>query len=163
IGVTSANIEQTTTYRPTYYILMTDGNLYAMGDNSVRQIGDWTTTERREWQQPRYNSASGPVMDNILWISPNEHDGRYGSINVINANKNLYNWGYNDESMLGRGTTNGSVNPGIPNGLTTSSIVTSVHTGGHTTMITEQCQTNFGYVGHRIDGSMGNGSNENMY
>lgn len=59
IGITSLNLDHESAATPTYYILMTDGKLYAMGNNSARQIGDWTTTERREWQQPRYNSASG--------------------------------------------------------------------------------------------------------
>ncbi|UUV22321.1 GEVED domain-containing protein [Paenimyroides aestuarii] len=156
IGITPST-NSSTLQESAYYILMTDGNLYSMGFNDYRQLGDWSTSERRTWIQPRYTSSTGPVMNNIKWISPNEHDGRYAGINVINNSNQLYNWGYNDGSMLGRGTSDGAVNPGIPNGLTVSSIVTSVHTGGHTTMITEQCQTNFGYVGHRIDGSMGAG------
>lgn len=157
IGVTSMNLDSSP-LGSSYYILMTDGNLYALGQNSQRQLGDWSTTERRIWVQPRYVSSTGQIMNNIQWISPNEHDSRYAGINVINSSNQLYNWGYNDGSMLGRGTTNASVNPGIPNGLTASSIITSVQTGGHTTMITEQCQTNYGYVGHRIDGSMGSNS-----
>lgn len=53
-----------------YYVLYTDGNLYSMGNNSSRELGDWTTTTRSNWVQPRYTSASGTVMNNITWISP---------------------------------------------------------------------------------------------
>ena len=145
---------------PTYYVLATDGNLYSMGRNNQKQIGDWagTSTHRTSWVQPRYTSASGQVMNNIKWISPAEHDWRLGAINVITNNADLYNWGSNtsDRYMLGRGTTD-NVDPGIPNGSLTDDIL-AVETGGHTTMITMKCTENFGYVGHRIRGSMGNGS-----
>src|SRR5690606_1257552 len=78
--------------RPSYYVLDVNGNLYAMGRNDQRQLGDWTTTDRLTWVQPRYTSASGPVMSDIKWISPLEHDWYYGAINVITNTGDLYNW-----------------------------------------------------------------------
>src|SRR5690554_5082894 len=143
--------------RASYYVLDVNGNLYAMGRNNARQLGDWTTTDRLTWVQPRYTSASGPVMDDIKWISPLEHDWYYASMNVITDTGVLYNWGDNDTSMLGRSVT---AHPGIPNynmGGNTADIHLAVESGGHTTMITMKCIENFGYVGHRIRGSMGNG------
>jgi alpha-tubulin suppressor-like RCC1 family protein len=107
IGATFSGIEPAG--YPTYYVLATDGNLYSMGRNNQKQIGDWagTSTHRTSWVQPRYTSASGQVMNNIKWISPAEHDWELGAINVITNNADLYNWGSNTNNryMLGRGTT----------------------------------------------------------
>src|SRR5690606_12862778 len=67
-----------------YFVLYTSGALYALGTNSAHELGVWDDTDRLTWVQPRYNSASGPVMDDIKWLSTNEHDRSYASINVIN-------------------------------------------------------------------------------
>lgn len=142
-----------------YYVLATDGNLYTLGRNASRQLGDWTSTERLSWVQPRYTSATGQVMNDIKWFSVQEHDATHGSVNVINSNKNLYAFGQNDYNLLG--TTGNSTNPVMPTGLTTSDKILAVETGGHTSMIVKNCEGNFGYAGHRVRGSMGNGSNDN--
>ena len=71
---------------PSYFVLSSDNNLYAVGENSFRQLGDWTTTDRTSWVQPRYTSSSGPVMNNIKWIAANENDAggsTFGAINVL--------------------------------------------------------------------------------
>lgn len=148
---------------PTYYVLYTDGNLYSVGGNSSKQLGAWidpnVAGQTLSWVQPRYNSSSGPVMNNIKWISANGHDVNVPAINVINNNGTLYNWGLNAAYMLGRpsaGST--SYDPGIPGGLTTSDKILSVTTGGHTTMIIKLNEPKMGYVGHYIDGSPGNGT-----
>lgn len=142
-----------------YYILATDGNLYTLGENSSRQLGDWTGTDRFSWVQPRY-TAAGSVMNDIVWFSVQEHDATYGSVNVINSNKNLYAFGQNHYQLLG--TTGNSTNPVMPTGLTTSDKILAVETGGHTSMIVKNCEGNFGYAGHRVRGSMGNGSNDDV-
>ncbi|WP_347049271.1 Ig-like domain-containing protein [Flavobacterium olei] len=139
-----------------YYILATDGNLYGVGENSNRELGDWTVTDRLSWVQPRYTSATGPVMNNIKWFSSQEHDSQYGSVNVINDSKNIYAFGNNNGSLLG--TTNNPSDPIMPNGLSPTDDILAVETGGHTSMIVKNCQTKFGYVGHRISGSMGDGN-----
>ena len=138
-----------------FYILDTTGNLYGLGENSNRQLGDWTTTDRTGWVQPKYTSALGPVMNDIKWISPKEHDLVHGAINVLNNSKQLYAFGENNTSMIG--ATGASSNPVIPSGVTASDLILGVETGGHTTMIVKQCAPNFGYVGHKIRGSMGDG------
>lgn len=146
------------------YVLYEDGALYSLGNNAKRQLGDWTTTERKSWVQPRYNSALGPTMNNIRWISPMEHDRKYPVINVVNEDMVLYNWGHEQGHFLGRGNMDQTaVDPGIPLGLSATDKVISVETGGHTTMFTEKCHKNFGYVGHRVYGSMGDGTTDNEY
>lgn len=145
-----------------FYVLYTDGNLYSMGGNTSRQLGDWTTTERRGWVQPRYNSASGFVMDNIKWISPNEHDTSISAINVITNNAVLYNWGDNNGSMLGR-PTEIPYDPGIPGGLTASDKILVVNSGGHTTMAIRLYEKRMGYVGHYVSGSQGDGQSSSNF
>lgn len=138
-----------------YYILATDGNLYSMGENSNKELGDWTVTDRLSWVQPRYSSPAGPVMNDIKWFSPQEHDGQYGAINVINNSKSIYAFGNNGLLL---GTTGSTSNPVIPNGLNGQDRILAVETGGHTSMIVKDCEAKFGYVGHRYHGSMGDGS-----
>ena len=153
IGVT----REDSTTGISYYLLNGDGNLFSLGANDFRQLGDWTTTERKVWVQPRYNSSTGPIMNNVHWISPNEHDNQYGAISVLTSDSKIYNWGNASSQMLGRGGT-GSYSPGIPNGILPTDTILAVETGGHTTMDSKQCEDKFGYVGHRIRGSMGDGS-----
>ncbi|HNJ64096.1 MAG TPA: hypothetical protein PLK16_12290, partial [Saprospiraceae bacterium] len=145
--------------KPSYYILSTDNNLYAVGENSNRQLGDWTTTDRTSWVQPRYTSAAGPVMNNIKWIAANENDSgtsSFAAINVLTTGAQIYNFGQNALSMLGRGTD--PADPGTPNGIAGTDEMIAMETGGHTSLYVKKCEVNFGYVGHRINGSMGNGS-----
>ncbi len=140
-----------------YYVLNSDGNLFALGENTNRQLGDWTTTDRTAWVQPRYVSAAGPVTNNIHWISPEEHDEQFGNINVLTSAFQLYNWGLEDGDMLGR-ATNAAVNPGIPAGILPTDKILAVETGGHTTMVSKKCTNFFGYVGHKTQGSMADGT-----
>lgn len=154
IGVTREDGDS----QPSYYVLNANGNLYALGGNSQKQLGDWSTTERKVWVQPRYTSTSGQVMNNIHWISPNEHDDQYAAIGVLTSASKVYNWGNSTSQMLGRGTN--TYDPGIPSGIGASDVILAIETGGHTTMVSKQCQDYFGYVGHRIRGSMGDGTND---
>ncbi|HRD07907.1 MAG TPA: hypothetical protein PK037_10090, partial [Saprospiraceae bacterium] len=147
---------------PSYYILSTDNNLYAVGENTNKQLGDWTTTDRNAWVQPRYTSTSGPVMNNIKWIAANENDSgtsSLGAINVLTTGTQVYNFGQNALSMLGR--TGDPVDPGTPAGIAPTDEMIALETGGHTSLYVKKCELNFGYVGHRINGSMGNGSGAN--
>jgi large repetitive protein len=162
IGVTNNDNDDISSY----YVLNADGNLYALGGNQQKQLGDWTTTNRLSWVQPRYNSSSGPVMNDIHWISPNEHDNVFAAINVLTKDSINYNWGESSFEMLGRGSTS-DFSPGTPNGISSTDRVLAVETGGHTSMLSKKCEDYFGYVGHRINGSMGDGTstsaNENTY
>ncbi|HTG55945.1 MAG TPA: hypothetical protein VL943_06755, partial [Niabella sp.] len=161
IGVTANS-----TAAISYYVLYGNGKLFSMGDNAVRQLGDFTTTARTSWVQPLYPSAGNPAvagnpMDDILWISPNEHDPNYPAVNVINSqNHQVFSWGEQNGGMLGR--TDGNLNPGQPTDLTNTDIE-AVETGGHTTLVVSACRSNFGYAGHKITGSMGDGTNASLY
>lgn len=168
IKMIGANHTAYGTQSNSYYVLYTTGSLYALGDNQYGQLGNWTTTNSNTWVQPRYTSASGPVMNDIKWISPNEHDRGIAAINVLTSGKMVYNWGAEGGNMLGRGTSAGpsANNPGVPGnfqpGYSNTNII-SVETGGHTTMILRECNNTFGYVGHRVNGSMGDNAIADAY
>ncbi len=193
IGLTSWDkkheSDQTTANDPTYYILYTNGKLYGMGNNELYQLGDFTTQNTpykpsgkysilKTWVQPYYPNPSNPtkkgsLMEDVRWMSPKEHDSRWPAINILNNNGRLWNWGSNAGSMLGRTATGQHMNdktafhPGQPlaNGdfnPLTSKVIT-VQTGGHTTMIIQECQENFGYVGHAIHGSTAAGIDGDTY
>lgn len=155
----------------TYYVLDTNGNLYSLGINTYRQLGNFTTTNSNTWVQVQ-KSVTGDYLTNVVWISPNEHDGLLtvngGSINVLTADGRLWAWGENHNTMLG-GTGNpinptempGSIpstNPYDIGKLNWTDTVIAVETGGHTSMTVKDNTKRYGYIGHRVNGSMGDGT-----
>lgn len=162
IGMTSS------TNGKSYYLLATNGNLYSMGENESRQLGTGNTTDYSEWQLVTATSGTNTLGGNIAWISPQEHEGgNYAAINIITNDGKLWAWGNSDTGMLGAsgtinptfmpGSTTGTYNPGK---LNTSDKLIAVETGGHTTLTIKQCSIKFGYVGHKIRGSMANNTTD---
>ncbi|MFC4687483.1 hypothetical protein ACFO4P_11115, partial [Epilithonimonas pallida] len=159
-------------YNNSYYLLATNGRIYSMGYNSTNKLlGDGTFTDRTTWVQPQkitdqYGQGTGP-LENIAWISPGEHDYFGGrAINVLTNDHKLWAWGLNDTYMLGGTINNAAYDPiympGISattNGLKVTDEIIAVETGGHTTMNIKKGENKFGYVGHYVNGSAGNGSN----
>lgn len=160
IGMTgSANNVANNTTGNTHYLLMTNGDLYAMGNNDRRQLGDYTTTERQSWIRVK-GADSNTDLPPIAWISPNEHDGKLtGAINALTPDGKLWSWGSNDGLMLGGASQTDLMDPTLMGrGLDEGDRLTAVETGGHTTMVVKQCSKKYGYIGHKTDGSMGDGS-----
>ena len=169
------NVDSSFYLYPTYYVLYEDGYLFSMGNNTYGQLGNFSNTaESTTWVQPHYPSnptaandnVAGNVMNDVAWISPQEHDQIMPFINIINKGGVLYNWGVEAAYSLGRNiSSNGSsttglvrVNPGAPSSWlqnNSNSDVINVESGGHTTMVLRNCSTNFGYAGDRVNGSMG--------
>ena len=168
---------------PTNYILGTNGNVYALGENSRRQLGNFNTTNSNSWVQVQKSATAGDYLTNVVWISPNEHDQinygsttlyMMGSINVLTTNGRLWAWGVNDGQMLG-GTGNNPIDPtempgSIPSAnpydigkLNWTDKVIAVETGGHTSMIVKDNNKKYGYVGHRVNGSMGDNTSTDVY
>ncbi|MBL7707242.1 MAG: T9SS type A sorting domain-containing protein [Taibaiella sp.] len=158
IGMTASDAINTSTH----YVLATNGSLYALGFNGQRQLGDFTTTNSNEWVQVKRSSAANDYLDNVVWISPNEHDMGYtntGAISVLTTDAKLYAWGGNNRQMLGGGTSNAFINPSTNlGGLTNTDSIIAVETGGHTSIVVKKCSNYFGYVGHKTGGSMGDGT-----
>lgn len=171
-GVTPKMIGMTTDrFIPTYYLLATNGKLYVMGGNMHGQLGTGDVSYRYTWVQPIKHSSQGQgtgYLEDVVWISPNEHDSTtHPAINVITKDKKLWTFGSNDRSMTGAG---GSIEPypkympgryfgpNDPNYLNLSDNILMVETGGHTSMNMKEGSNKLGYIGHRVNGSMGDGT-----
>jgi|GEM_PF-2366101 len=165
VGVTGA---QTGTTVNTLFVLSNSGALYALGDNSLKQCGDFTTTLRTSWVNVKRDASTN--FTNINFISAQEHTGKLAAVAAITNTGDLYTWGQNDGNMIGRtsdNTVTGAVgttyDPGFPindaaNGMGYQSgrdKALSVEVGGHTTVYVKEGSTTFCYVGHRTNGSMG--------
>lgn len=169
-GVSAANVKMIgmtmSDDGTSYYLLTNTGALYAMGENGMRQLGTGNTSDNNSWVRPQKTGGVGGTGDfeDVSWISPNEHDdGGQGSINVLTNGGKLWAWGGNERNMLGI-PGEGNSNPVyMPGGLNTTDNIYAVETGGHTSMLVKQCSGFFGYVGHRINGSMANGSSDGAY
>ncbi|MBY0537513.1 MAG: T9SS type A sorting domain-containing protein [Chitinophagaceae bacterium] len=163
IGVTGG-IAGTSTTKNTYYLLRNNGDLYSLGDNTQKQCGDFTTTERRSWVQVKKDASTN--MTNVSTFSVQEHNSSYPGVAAILTNGDLYTWGNNSVGMFGRtadgtstGSTAGNYDPGMPvlfNASTENAIFAEV--GGHTLVYIREGTSQFCYVGHQTDGSMGDGS-----
>lgn len=158
IGMTASDVTNTSSH----YLLATNGNLYALGYNNERQLGNFTTTASNTWVQVKKSNAANDYLNNVAWISPNEHDLGYtntGAVSVITTDAKLYAWGGNNRQMIGGGTGNNNINPTTNlGGLTNADEIIAVETGGHTSIVVKKCSNYFGYVGHKTGGSMGDGT-----
>ncbi|TDQ82646.1 RCC1 domain-containing protein [Sphingobacterium yanglingense] len=167
----------------TYYILGTNGSVYSMGVNLTNQLGNFNTTDSNSWVQVQKSATEEDYLTNVVWISANEHDFlstvHTRGINVLTANGRLWAWGSNNSLMLGVSSGGNPINPtempgSIPAAnpydigkLNWTDNVIAVETGGHTSMTVKDNTKRYGYVGHRINGSMGDGvsasATENQY
>jgi len=144
-----------------YYILGTDKKVYSLGTNNKGQLGDRTAVDRLVWVNAKNPDDS--IINDAVWISTNEHDENLSSLAVLKTNGILYTCGNNSYYMIGR-THGGNLVEGdinyldIPSGLTSSDVITYVEAGGHTCALIKQCSSKYGYVGHRVRGSIGDGS-----
>jgi gliding motility-associated-like protein len=138
-----------------YYILGTDQKIYALGGNSNGQLADNTSTTRLSWVNAK--NPDNSIINDVLWISANEHDPRFSSFSLIKSGGKFFTAGNDSGRMIGR--TGSTLNlPDFPNGVLSSDVITFAEVGGHTTMIVKEGVSNYGYVGHRINGSLGDGT-----
>ena len=167
IGVTGGGATGATTVKNTYYVLSATGNLYSLGDNSQKQCGDFTTTERTAWVQVKKSAAAGDYLTNINFFSCQEHNASYPAVAAVTTTGALYTWGNNSSGMLAR-SDNGSVggnlttttfDPGLTAGV--SGTVISAEMGGHTMVYLKEGTNQFCYAGHYTNGSMGDAGTGN--
>ena len=156
IGVNGGN-RTTTATNNTYYILSNQGFLYAMGENNNKQVGDYTTTTRTSWVNVKTSLSTN--MSGISTFSVQEHDAAYSAAVAVTAAGDLYTWGENQRNMLGQTNAAQNYDPSIPatfNQGTDRALFAEI--GGHTLVYLKQGSTQFCYVGHKINGSMGDGT-----
>jgi gliding motility-associated-like protein len=152
-GIPSVKMIQMTNL--SYYILGTDQKIYSLGRNSNGQLADNTSTTRLSWVNAK--NPDNSIINEVLWISANEHDSNFSSFSLIKNGGKFFTAGNNDGRMIGR--TISSLNlPDFPNGVLSSDVITFSEVGGHTTMIVKEGASNYGYVGHRVNGSLGDGT-----
>jgi alpha-tubulin suppressor-like RCC1 family protein len=144
-----------------YYVLDNNGVIHSLGLNTYGELGDFTVTQRTSWVKV-LQSSGGTPFTNIAWISPNEHDGwaNSGSLNFLTNTGKLFACGYNSNYMLGIPIT-APFPPQSPTGISATDVIRTVETGGHTSMIVKSGSDKFCYVGHRTNGSMGDGTATN--
>ncbi|MBK7957875.1 MAG: gliding motility-associated C-terminal domain-containing protein [Bacteroidetes bacterium] len=144
-----------------YYALNTAGMLYSLGTNDQRQLGDFTTQERRVWIVPK--KPNGDSFKDVIWISPNEHDRSFASINVLTKTGRLFSWGNDNSSMIGRDKSS-AVNPLTPPSIDSNQQISFVGTGGNFSLLWKKDSLQHCFVGQKKDGSMGDGttSTENV-
>lgn len=159
IGMTYNKTTSNNTQGNSYYLLSANGELYALGNNGLRQLGDFTTDERRSWI--RVQSIDNTTdMSDIAWFSPNEHDyAGHAAVSALTKDGKLWSWGSNNGQMIGGGTNAEPKNPiFMGRNLGNDDKLIALETGGHTTMIIRQCSKKYGYIGHKVNGSMGDGN-----
>ncbi len=161
IGVTGG-ISGTSTTKNTYYLVSNSGALYSLGDNSQKQCGDFSTTERTSWVNAKINASTN--FTNISFISPQDHDGAFPGIAAITIAGDLYTWGNNGGNQLGQSTTNTSYDPAIPAGFNSGTDkAVFAELGGHTLVYLKAGSSQFCYVGHKTNGSMGDNISASSY
>ncbi len=143
-----------------YYVLGTDKKVYALGGNAYGQLGDNSTTTRLSWVNCK--NPDNSIIDNAAWISSNEHDEYYANLAIIKTNGQLSTCGINSYFMIGRTNDDGTNYLNFPSGIAPTDVITYAETGGHTTALIKEGSTRYGYVGHRVNGSMGDGTSLNL-
>jgi gliding motility-associated-like protein len=154
IGVTGGNKNVVT--NNSFYLLANSGALYVLGENGQRQLGTFDQVDALTWTQAE--RVDGTPFTNINFISVQEHDNSAAGVAAITSTGDLYTWGENEGLMLGRATDGTFYDPALPFGFTSGTdIALSAELGGHTLVYLKEGTTQFCYVGHKTNGSMGDG------
>jgi gliding motility-associated-like protein len=143
--------------RVSYYILGTDKKVYSLGANASGQLGDRTSVAKYVWVNAK--NPNGTIIDSAIWISSNEHDNVNPNYGVLKSNGQVYVAGNNNGTMIGRAGTLNFLD--TPAGILNTDTITFFKIGGHTSAFKKLNEPKYGYIGHRANGSLGNGSTVN--
>ncbi|MBL7788369.1 MAG: gliding motility-associated C-terminal domain-containing protein [Chitinophagales bacterium] len=144
-----------------YYVLGTNNRIYSLGENNNGQLGDNTTTNRLAWVNVL--NPNGTTVTDATWITANEHDPNLPNLGFIRSNAQMVTCGNNSIAMIGRvngtATLIGATNhPDIPSGINSNDTILFCEIGGHTSSYIKYNTLRYGYVGHRVNGSVGDNS-----
>lgn len=153
----------------TYYVLGDDKRVYSLGYNigGVLGIGVDGGAVRTSWQTVKSPTGSGVgtgtgFLENIKFINGALHNPFSGAAGAIDEDGVPYFWGSNEPTYVRLGFNGGNVTqPRIPNGITPGvHDIMYIELGGHVTPVIDRKLGKYGYVGHKIAGSMGDGGQE---
>jgi alpha-tubulin suppressor-like RCC1 family protein len=160
IGMTEGNNEG----QGSYYLLTTNGKLYAMGYNGQKQLGDGTTTTSNVWKEVTATSGSNTLGGNIAWISPAENVNNLPSINVLTNDGKQWGWGRSSQGHLGVVNNLGIAPTYMPgngtgaNELSLSDKVMAIKDGGQHAINFKENSTKYGFIGLNTYGAKGDGT-----
>jgi alpha-tubulin suppressor-like RCC1 family protein len=142
------------------FILGNNGKVYGIGEGYHGVLGQGNETDATSWTAVK--DASGTAdLTNIIQISSNNsyvYASAYYSIGALNSDGQLFLWGDNSYSMIG-GTNGFETLPKLPPNFDVNDArVGYFCMGGHTTLAFLQGSNRFCYIGHRTQGSMGDGT-----
>ncbi|WP_300687940.1 hypothetical protein [Chryseobacterium sp.] len=160
IGMTEGNTEG----QSSYYFLATNGKLYAMGNNTQRQLGLGDNAMRLNWTEVTATSGSNTLGGNIAWISPADNVNNLPSINVLTTDGKQWGWGRSSQGHLGvvdQLGINPTYMPGNGTGaneLNPNDKVIAIKDGGQHAINFKMNSTKFGFIGLNSYGSKGDGT-----
>ncbi|MBU2939614.1 hypothetical protein KO494_08675, partial [Lacinutrix sp. C3R15] len=173
-SVSVVQIEMTAYEDSSYFVLGSDGLVYSLGENSDGQLGDNSTSERKNWVNVEVNG--GGNLTNVIFIAGNSYSAYYPGAAAIVKNAGLqeiYMWGTNDNEELSDASDNpqdfaqiASYYTGTGNGAYTDINASGgidandrnpirVGVGGHQSIYFDSYQQNYGFVGHNANGAFG--------
>lgn len=144
--------------RGSYYALSPSGLLLTLGRNHDGQLGIGSTVDQNNWVHVR-NSTNTANLTNVKFVSGTTRvSGDIPAVGVITNNNDMFLWGNNSGGKIA-GTATIYTLPRRPDGFVFGTdIPLYLEVGGHTSAYVKACHNRYCYTGHRIDGSMGNGT-----
>lgn len=158
--VSRTSYASTTAQYTSQFILGNNGKVYGIGEGYHGVLGQGNETDATSWTTVK--DATGTTdLTNIIQISSNNayvYSSAFYSIGALNSDGQLYLWGDNSYSMIG-GTNTFETLPKLPPNFDVNDArVGYFCMGGHTTLAFLQGSNRFCYIGHRTQGSMGDGT-----
>jgi alpha-tubulin suppressor-like RCC1 family protein len=181
ITATDINIVTKFEYNSVYanasqFILGTNGKMYAVGENHHGPLGQGDETDVTNWITVKGPSLVG-TLDNVVEIGSNNpfmlnngtaddaSNGGY-AIGALTSAGEFYLWGDNNSDMVGGDTLSSPSKdssfytvPRIPPNFSLNyAQIGFFEIGGHTTAAFLAGTSKFCYIGHKVRGSMGDGT-----
>ncbi len=162
----TGNLPTTSFFPTTYFVLGDDKRVYSLGDNDegVLGIGVDGGLPRTTWQTVKSPTGTGAgtgtaYLENIKFINAAMRNADKGAAGAIDDNGIAYLWGSNEPNYMRLGFNGGNVlQPNVPNGIVPGfHSIMYLELGGQITPVLDGKLGKFGFIGHKINGSMGNG------
>jgi gliding motility-associated-like protein len=154
----TANGSSNTSY---YALNSLDGKIYVLGENGEGQLGIGSTADQTSWAKVQKPTALGTGdLTNVTFIDAGGNDSYVATAGCIVSNQtpNFYLWGENSSSMLSDAAAAFQTLPIAPSQISGTINASYIAMGGHTSLYVNPTFNKFCYVGHRSNGSVGDGT-----